>query len=98
MQKAASDLEPALHPTGKCFDVIIFTLPKLEEVEQHFDTLVPDLSRDMVKHTVQLHVFIGRQLLVEAWVLKDNTKTFASFIRLPRRVKSVDLDPAARRL
>ena len=77
VQKAARDLQPALHAAGEFLHLVLAALPQLEELQQFFRALTAHLVRHVIEHAVNLHVFPRRQFAVEAWILEDDAKAFA---------------------
>src|ERR1700744_1621223 len=52
----------------------------------------------MVEHAVNLHVFPGGQIAIQARVLKDNAEALAGLILMGLRIEAVELNLATRRL
>ena len=77
VQQAAGDLQAALHAAGELLHWIVAAVPELEQLEQPFDALLADLARDFVEDAVEVHVFVGGELVVEAGVLEDDAEAFA---------------------
>jgi hypothetical protein len=44
---------------------------------------------------VKVHVFVGREFVVEARVLKDDAEAFADFVLVRGGIQTVDFDAAA---
>src|SRR5688572_9568424 len=97
MQQAARDLETPLHSTRKGLHVRVLPFPQLEQLEQQLNAFSADATRHVIQHAVQLHVLVGRQLAVEARVLKHYAERAPRFELIGDRVQPVEPHRPARR-
>src|SRR5690349_19193552 len=65
MKKTARYFQAASHPAGKYLHQGVALFPQFKELEQGFCALAANLARNMVEHTMQVHVFPRGQVLVE---------------------------------
>ena len=97
VQKAAGDLEPALHAAGEGLHVASLRSHSSKSLSSSSVRSARDLARHVVEDAVQIHVFVGGLLAVEAGVLKDDAEALADLVLLHRGIEAVELDAAAGR-
>ena len=90
VEKTAGDLEAPPHPSGKCFDNVIFPVFQLNEVEELGDPLFPYLCGDPVEPPVEVHVFPGGQFFIKALVLEDNANGFPDPVFITFNIDAID--------
>src|SRR5579883_297894 len=98
VQQAASDFEAALHAPRKLLDGIVAPVPKLEQAQQTFHAFFANLAWNFVKDTVQIEIFPGGQLVIEAGILENDAEPFACFGVFDRGIEAIQLHRAARGL
>jgi hypothetical protein len=97
VQESARDLQTPLHPAREVLDRVVLPLPEFEDLQELFGPLVPRRARHAVQDAVELHVFVRRQFLVEARILKHDAEAPPHFGRLRDRVQAVDFERSAGR-
>src|SRR5204863_9346111 len=97
VQKSARDLQTPLHAAGVVLHWIVLAIPELEQLQQLLGALVARRSRDAVEHAVQVHVLVRRQLLIQAWILKDDPEQAPDVRGVRGGIQPVDLNRPARR-
>ena len=95
VQKSARNLQPPLHAAGELLHLIFAPIPQLEELQQFLGPLAANFVRHMVEHAVDFHVFPGRQIAVEAGILKHDPEALARLVLLRLRVEPVEFNGAA---
>ncbi len=95
VQKAAGDLETALHAAGEFLHLIVAAIPQFEELEQFFCALATNLAGHVIEHAMDLHVFPGGEVAVEARILKDDAEALTGLVLMGSRIEPVELDRAA---
>ena len=73
-------------PPENVFTRLSLRIPQLEELQQDFRALLPHLTRHVIERAVQLHVFPGGQVLVEAWILKHDPESLPHLMLLLDRI------------
>ena len=90
MQKSARNLQAAFHPAGKCLHTGIPPVPQLEQFEEHLNSLHADSPRDVVEHSVQIHVLVSGQLVIETGILEDDAKPAACIEWIGRGIDAIE--------
>src|SRR5215831_1620169 len=94
MKQPTSDLQSPAHPTGKPFARFFAPIPKFEQLEQFLDSPGTIPTRDLVQCRMDFHVLQRGQFIIEARILKYDSKPFANFARRSLWVQPVELDCA----
>ena len=90
VEKTTCDLQAPPHPSGKCFDNVIFPVFKLNETEQLGDPLFPCICGNPVEPPVKVHIFPGSQFFIKARILEDNANGFPDSVLITFNVDAVD--------
>ena len=96
VDQAASDREPSFHPARECVDLRLALLGELDEIEEFFDAVSDDRSRQVEVAAVHHQVVVDRQLLVEVVLLWDNTEPVAQLRSLVFGVEAQNRERPAR--
>jgi len=80
MQKPARDFQTPPHAAGKRLHEILAAIPQLEHAQQPVDALAASLVRDAIQNAVEVHVLVGRQLIVQTRVLEDDPEALAHLV------------------
>ena len=96
VQKAARDLQPPLHARRRRSSRTRPCAPTARRASAVPRCAAARILRGhVVEHAVQVHVFVGGLLAVQAGVLKDDAEALAGLLLLHGRIKAVQFDAAA---
>src|SRR3954469_25508184 len=97
VQEPPRNLESPFHPAGKRFHEPLAAIPQLKQFQQAFDALDSRSPRNVIEHAVQLEVLVGRQVAVEARVLKYDPEPPPHVVWMLTRIDAVERNRPARR-
>ena len=63
-------------PPENSFTRLFLPIPKFHEIHQLFNALAPHLPRHAIERRMEFHILERRKLIVQARVLKHDTKRF----------------------
>ena len=89
VQQRSRDFQPPLHAAGESFHQALSAIFESHKVQEHGDAFGPFRRGYGVEDSVQIHIFLRRQLVIQAGILKHDPERSSHLLLVVRRVVPV---------